>query len=100
MMRAGSQDDWTTEPARFDFVDTYFGRDDEVTRGMVDDYLDRIEHEAIVDATERLILAFRQWHLDRHGHAPSEHDFRLILDMARAEPTPVTTTRTSKTSDR
>lgn len=55
-MRAGSQDDWTTTPARFDFVDTYFGRDDEVTRGQVNDYLDRIEVEAIIDALNKLIL--------------------------------------------
>jgi hypothetical protein len=38
--------------------------------------------EAVVDATNGLILAFRRWHLDRHGYAPTEHDFRLILDMA------------------
>jgi len=41
--------------------------------------------KAVVDATNGLIIAFRQWHHDRHGYAPTEHDFRLILDMARAD---------------
>jgi hypothetical protein len=73
---------WTTDSARDEMLDTYFHQDDEVTRGMVNDHLDRVEADAIKEATNRLILAFRRWHLDRHHYAPTEHDFRLILDMA------------------
>ena len=40
--------------AREDFMDTYFGRDDEVTQGMVTDYLDRIEQEARQADRERM----------------------------------------------
>ena len=80
--------DWTDpdytpdSEARDEFIGLYFRMDDEVTRGMVNDYLDRIAAHEVERATGRLIVAFRRWHIDRHGTAPTVHDFRLMLDMA------------------
>ena len=38
--------------------------------------------EAVEESTARLIVAFRRWHVTRHGYPPTDEDFRAILDAA------------------
>ena len=49
---------------RRDFMATYFDRDDDVTRGMVEDYLDRIEHAAVKADRERMARAVERGEWD------------------------------------